>query len=357
VVKKTLSLPLSALLFFLAGLELSATIKKSTEEGQIAFLGSRIQSSEQRALAERLRSLLKARDVRSLRLLLVEAGIIGKSEIGLENLETLESSLARDFERQYSLILYYLPDDLKQFFGKRRILWDVKNLKMLLCHVSDQVNSENCMHLVGPFGYLDSASIESLARSKSLEELVENSGKTLPLEFSSKIRLEQFSSENYLEFSLDLAAFEFLKESSEEIGTRRARLVWDFMTEFYEVQNLLAIGRLKQSKTRAEEIRPFLFPCQSKLDKSDVGRLLECEDYPAFLRVLRDTYYRKWLPEGMLAPSILEAALRRAISDLDLGETQPEMARIVQFVVGLETDYDTIRKAAFLTSVRAYNEE
>jgi vacuolar-type H+-ATPase subunit C/Vma6 len=350
-------LALSAALFSLVALELSATIKKSTEEGHLAFLISRILSSEPRVLSERIQGLVKRRDSKGLQALLGETRIAGRMDGNLENLESLEVSLARDFEDHYNIVLYYSPDDLKEFFKKCRILWDVENLKLLLCHVLAGSDSEGCVRAVGPYGYMDFGIIESLAKSKSAEELLKNSAKVLPVEFSSAISLEKWTSVNELEFSLDLAAFEYLRQSSEQIGTRRVKLAWGFMMDLYEVENIVTAARLKRSKIVSEYVTRFLFPSQRRLDKSEITRLVEADDYEVFLRALGDTYFGKFLPSGVADPTALEESLTRALLTLDLGETQQGMGMISRFLSELETQYDTIRKGAFLVSIKAYDEE
>jgi vacuolar-type H+-ATPase subunit C/Vma6 len=348
---------LSALLFSLVALELSATAMKSTEEGHNAFLISRLQSSEPLELAERLRPLLAARASRSIRTLLVEAGILGQIRKDLENLKDLEISLSQDLEHYYNLILYYLPDDLKKFFGTSRIFWDVENLKQLYWHFWCRKDSEPPAPMTGPFGHLGLESIAILAKSTSPEELIKNSKELLPTEFSSKFSLEEWSSPNEFEFSLDLAAFEYLRQNMEETRTRRTRLVWDLMTSLYEIQNVLTIARLKLSKVQCEEISRFMFPAVKRLDKSEIGRLLEAEDYMAFLQALKHTRYGKYIPDGTIDPAALEDYLEKASIDVGLEMLQPEMARIIQFLAKLEEQYGTIRKAGFLVYVKAHDEE
>lgn len=350
-------LTLSILLFSLVALELSATIKKSTEEGQNAFLISRIQSSEPQILSEKLRQLLITRASKSIYTLLAEAGVMSGIGLNLEDLRSLEVSLAQDFKHRYDLLTYYLPDDLKRFFESSRILWDVESLKLLACHVLSRENSEEPMQIAGPFGYLDLKSIESLAKSKSLEELITNSISVLPDEFSLKATPEKYSGMNDFEFFLDLAAFEYLRKMSKERATRETRLAWNLMVGFYEVQNVLTIARLKQSRVPPEEISHFLFPSRRMLDEREISRLLEAEDYTTFLQTLRGTRYGKHIPGGMIDIAMLQGLLRKTSLGSGLEELQPEMAMIIQFFMELDTQYETIRKAASLVSLKAYDEE
>ncbi len=350
-------LPLSAVLFSLVALELSATIRKSTEEGHIAFLVSRIQSSKPQMLAQKIQGPLAARDNKTLHLLLMEGGVKAETESNLRSLQALESSLVQDFQRQYDRILYYLSDDLKEFFGKCKILWDVENLKMLLCYVLDGKRQQKCVNMVGPFGYLDAGAIESLEKSNTAEELINNSAKMLPVEFSSRLVVQDWSSTMDIEFALDLAAFAFLQITSKEMGTWKTRMVWDFMDISYELQNLITMGRFKLSKMPSENIESFLFPSSRRLDRSEYTSLLESANYPSFLRILRRSYYGKWLSDGDVDPKALEDRLRKAVLDIGSERATIEMSKVACFLAELEMHYETIRKAAFLVAVKALDEE
>lgn len=351
-------LPISALFFSLLALEMSTIIKKCTEEGYFAFLSPRIQTSQQQVLSERLKKLLETKDVENLQALLVEARIIRGTEQNLTDLETLELSIARDFENYYNRILHYLPNDLKEFFEASKILWDVENLKLLLCRVLDEIPLGKGVHMTGPFGYLDLSSIESLAKSKSPEEMFKNSIKLLPTDFSSKISFEKEWSMNDFEFSLDFAAFGYLQERSEEIGTQRVRLAWNFMTGIYELKNLIILARLKYSEASSDDIIQFLFPSRNKLDATDIRRLLETEDYSVFLQVLRDTPYGEYIPNGEIDPTKVEDILKKGLQRLTFEETRGDITveTVVRFLADVEAQYDTIRKAVFFASIKGYNE-
>jgi vacuolar-type H+-ATPase subunit C/Vma6 len=350
-------LPLSALFFSLLALELSATIKKCTEEGYLAFMSPRIQSSQQQVLSERLEKLLEMKDVENLKTLLVETRIIRGTEQNLTDLETLELSIAKDFEDYYNRILHYLPDDLKEFFEASKILWDVENLKLLLCCILEETPPDKYVQMMGPFGYLDLSSIESLAKSKSPEEMFKSLIKLLPADFSSKISFEKEWSMKGLEFSLDLAAFEYLQKRSKEIGTQRVRLAWNFMTGIYEVENLVTMARLKYSEVPPDDIIRFLFPSRNKLDDADVRRLLETEDYSTFLRALRNTPYGEYIPNGEVDPMKVEDTLKKGLQRLKFEETQGDITAetIVRFFADVEARYDTIRKAVFFASIKGRN--
>jgi len=348
---------LSAALFFLVALQLSTTVKKSPEEGHNAFLVSRIQSSEPPTLAERLQESLAMRDIKTLQSLLDEAGIWRQIEGNLQSLQNSEVSLARDFENRYNLLLYYLQDDLKEFFGKCRILWDVENLKLLLSYIIDGKSRRDIIRIVGPFGYLDPEAIGSLAGANDPEELIANASRLLPFEYSSRLALEKWSSTIDLELALDFAAFSFLQRASEDIGTQRAKLAWKMHENLYEIQNILTISRLKLSKTASEKIGPLLFPVWMRLEKSEYTNLLEAEDHSSFLRALGSTYYGKWLLEGVDHAKTLEDCLQKTMRVSGFMETEPEMEKIIRFVTELEIHYETIREAAFLASVKAVDEE
>lgn len=347
---------LSAVLFAILALQLSITVKKAPKEGHNAFLISRIQSSELPTLAEELQKSLVMKDTKTLQSLLDEAGMERQVGDDLHSLQKSEVSLAQDFERRYNLILYYLPDDLKEFFGKCRILWDVDNLKLLLSYVIDGESQRDIVDMTGPFGYLDPEAIRYLTGATDPEELIAHASRLLPYEYSSRLTIEKWSSPIYLEFALDFAAFGFLQKANEEIGSEQVKFAWKMLQSLYEIQNILAIRRLKLAQTPSEKIEPLLFPVWVRLEKSEYKNLLETEDHPSFMRALENTYYGKYTLQDSDYTETMEDCLLRTVRAGVL-ETEPEIEKITRFVIELELHYEAIRKAAFLASVKVIDEE
>ncbi len=348
---------LSAAMFSLVALQLSATVMKTRQEGRNAFLVSRIQSSELPRLAQSLQESLTTRDTRMLRLLLDQARISSRVEGDLWSLQDSEVLSARDFENRYNLILYYLPDDLKEFFGECRILWDVENLKLLVCCITSAKSQNNAVRMAGPFGYLNQEAIAALAGANDFEELIAQASSLLPSDYSSKLALERLSSAISLEIALDFAAFSFLENASKDIGTQRVELAWQIFQSLYEIRNVLTISRLKLYKIASEEIEPMLFPVCVRLGKSEYKDLLEARDHQSFLRILERTSYGKGPPERAYSIDTLRGLMRRAEPFGVSGETEPETEKIIRFVTELEVNYETVREATFLTMLKALDEE
>jgi len=351
-------LPISMLLFSLVVLQLAATIKKSVEEGHSAFLSPLLRSSRQQVLHERLEELLNKHDTKGILTLLVDSGIMKETGRGLGNLENLEVSIAKDLESNYNRILHYLPDDLKEFFEAYKMLWDVENLKLLMCYALRGKGSEECVSLTGPLGYLDLRSIELLSKSRLPEGVLENALNFLPTEFSLKISPEKRWTANELEFSLDAAAFEYLREKGEEIGTQKVRLLWDFLTGAYEVENIVNMARLKYFKVPSEDVNKFLFSSRKLLSHTDLKRLLDAEDYSAFLLALHETPYGKYVPTRMVDPMGFEVSLKKELQRSELEETRLDvsMERVIRFLVELEERYDMMRKAAYFAVIKRSDE-
>lgn len=351
-------LPISMLLFSLVALELSLVIKKSGEEGRFAFLTSLIQSSRQQKLSERLEELLEKKDTKTLYVLLNEAGIMEDTDRNLENLKNQERSIAESFSLHYNRILHYLPDDLKEFFEAYKILFDVQNLKLLMLYVLNEKVMRKRACMAEPFGFLDSTSFESLAKSSTPDDVLENALKLLPDEFSSKVSFERGYPINELEFSLDLAALEYLQKRSEEIGTQKVQLVWNALTRVYEVKNLISIARIKYSET-PKEVDKFLFPSWRQLSNTDAKRLLKAEDYSAFLRALRNTTYGEFIPNRKMNPMELEDFLKRGLQELEFRGAQldPSAKMIILFLTELEARYENIRRAAFSVFIKSFDRE
>jgi len=330
-------LPVSVLFFSLVAIELSATIRKSTDEGLSAFLFPRIQSSQRQVLSERLSRLFETKDVENLQTLLIEAGLMKGAGRNLDDLENLEMSITEAFWSHYNRILYYLSDDLKEFFDACKILWDVENLKLLLCYVRNKKYLETNFRIRGSFGYLDSTSIQSLAQSNTAKEMWENAVTLLPTEFSSEVSFEEGWPINDLEFSLDIAAFKYLRGKSEEIGTQKVFLSWDSMAGIYEIENLVTIARLKYFRTLPKDINRFLYP---------------------FLLALMNTTYGKCFSNGETNPMELEASLKKEVQRLGFENRTRDVVieAIVNFFAELEAQYSMIRKAAFFASIRGCDE-
>lgn len=318
-----------------------------------------MQSSRQQILIENVKKLLEIEDTESLRALLIDAGVVKGTENSLEEIEHLEMLIAQDFSDHYNRFLHYLPDDLRDFFEACKILWDIENIKLAMCYLWDGRHPNDCIRLVGPFSRLDPRSLESLSKSKSAQEMLRNAVPLLPAEYSSKIDPGMPGSINDLEFSLDVAAFEYLKEKSEEIGTQGSVLAWESLAIGYELENLVTLARLRYSGSPLKDSKLHLFPVQAKLNTSEVERLSETENYHTFLEVLRDTYYGEFIPSGQVDPLRLKNLLRKELHGLRSEEMRLEITRelIASFLVELEQKYDTIRKATFLASLKATDEE
>lgn len=347
-------LPVSALLFSLLSVELFTTIRKCTDEGYFAFLSPLITSSKQQVLSEKLEKLQKAKDTENIQVLLADFGIVKGTEQSLTELMTVESLIMENFENHFNRILPYLTEDLKRFFEALKVLWDVENLKLLMSYSFYGKGQEKRVHAVGPFGYIDPNSLELLAESKSVEELFEDSLKLFPTDFGRNINFEGKWSPDDLEIFLDLAAFEHLKQKSQEIGTSRVQRAWALLTEVYEVRNLIIMARLKYYATPSEDISRFLLPAQNRLSEFDISRLKQTEDYSSFLHVLQDTAYGKYIPTGEVEPINIEIALKEGLRRLKLEEAKEDFAAetFCCFLLDLETRYDTIRKAAFHTVIQ-----
>lgn len=345
-------LSISLLLFSIVVLELSAIVRKSAEEGKFAFLLPLIQSSKVQILNERLQKLMETKDVRNLKTLLIETEIMDGTEKSFEKLQDLELSIVKDLELHYNRILRYLPDDLRSFFEAYKILWDVKNLKSLLRLSSRQrLTDSDFERTAGPYGYIDSSSIRLLAKSDNTKALLERAMSLMPAEFSPSINFENGYPSNDLGFSLDVAAFEYLKQKSMEIGTKKAWKAWNFVSSIYEVKNIVIMARLKYSEESIGIIKQFIFPSQGKADDVLLERLLESDDYTAFLRTLRTTHYGELIPEGMVDPSKVEKSLEEGLkaSESYARFTRRDMAveATICFLTRLEAAYNVIRKAAF----------
>lgn len=345
------------LLFSLVALELAVITGRSAQDGKFAFLSPFVRSSKVQFLNERLQELMKAKDTRNLKALLIETEVIDGTERTFEKLQDLEFSIIKDLELHYNRILRYLPDDLKAFFEAYKILWDVKNLKSLLClTLRHRLTDSNFVRTAGPFGYIDSPAIRSLAESGNPKTLLENAMHLLPAGFSPDINFEKKLSTSDLGFYLDVAAFEYLQQKSTEIGTKQARKAWNLVSGIYEVKNLVTIARLKYSGESTEIIRRFLFPSQGNTNDALVERLLESEDYTAFLHALRMTPYGEFIPEEMADPSRLEDSLedglKMAESNTRFTQRDMEFVTTVRFLTRLETTYDVIREAAFFSIIK-----
>lgn len=347
-------LSISALLFTLVALEVSITVKKSTGEGSFAFLSPRIRSSRQQVLSTKLEELLKIKDHRTLQTVLSEAGILDRGEKNLNQLEKLELSIANDWGEHYDLMLHYLTEDLKEFFKAYKILEDVERLKMLLCYVYDEQHPEEEVARREGCEHLDLNSVKGLSEAHDLDEVLKNAMKLLPPEFSSRIRIEEDHTIQELLFSLDLAAFEYLRKKSEEIGTRRIQLTWDIVAGVYETENIITMGRLKYSNVPSKEIGRFLFPVRKRLEDADFTRLLEAEGYSNFLHILQSTPYNESIPQREITPMELEVFLKRWKRSLKLEEMLQEEAidTVANFLIKLEEQYDIIREASFFVFLK-----
>lgn len=348
---------LSAFLFMLLALELSLMTKKSTKEGYYAFITPRIKFSEGKLLGSKLRKMLKAGDQKAIRTLLTDSGIL-KAEGGynLESLQDLEVSLAREHERLYNRVLYYLPEDLQSFFRAVKTIWDAQNLKLLLRCVSWGFSPEWCTRMMGAFGYISPSQVEELSRSRDLRDLSKNIIAILPIDLASKLEIKPEKPLALLEASIDQAVCRYIKARSEEIGTREVRQSWDLLARMYEIKNLSLIARLKRFNVPSDQIKPFLFPCSAEVDERFLRALLESTDYPAFIQLLRETHYGRYLPttKDELSPAAIEEILMEALLKKMVSEIPSEdgLEAAIRYMINLELEFQTIREAAFFAIIK-----
>jgi vacuolar-type H+-ATPase subunit C/Vma6 len=251
--------------------------------------------------------------------------------------------------------LHYFPDDLKDFFESYTILWDVENLKLIMCYTLNQKQPDRATCPTGPFGFLDPKLVESLTSSDSPEQLLKDANPFLPTEFASKLSIEGGLPFHAYAFALDSAAFQYLKETSSKIQTRRVRFAWDVLTGIYELKNLVTLARLKFFETPTEQLEKFLFPSWKHLEQSSVEQLLQAEDYPAFLLALRGTPYGKHLPKRRIDPDELESFLKAQLRSFEFAEMERDITEemAVRFLVDLGEQFALIRESAFFVSIRS----
>ncbi|MFW6110898.1 MAG: V-type ATPase subunit [Thermoproteota archaeon] len=347
-------LSFSALLFTLVALEVSITIKKSMGEGNFAFLSPRIRSSRQQVLSTKLEEFLKIKDHQSLQTVLSEYGILDQVEKNLSQLERTERSITSEVGPHYNRILHYLTEDLKEFFKAYKTLWDIQNLKGILCSIHDEYHPEGLAIINGPFNQLNIQSAKKISKIKDLDEALQEGMKMLPSELSAIISLEEDYTFQELLFSLDLAGFKYLQKKKEEIETQKVRGTWKIVTGLYEIENIISIGRLKYANLPTKEISHFLFPVRHRLEDSDVDKLLEAEDYPRFLAILRGTSYKKRVPQGEVTPQELELGLRSRSGNQILKEKlqEDEIGTVANFLLNLEKQYDIMREASFFVFLK-----
>jgi vacuolar-type H+-ATPase subunit C/Vma6 len=210
--------------------------------------------------------------------------------------------------------------------------------------------------MMGAFGYISPSQVEELSRSRDLRDLSKNIIAILPIDLASKLEIKPEKPLALLEASIDQAVCRYIKARSEEIGTREVRQSWDLLARMYEIKNLSLIARLKRFNVPSDQIKPFLFPCSAEVDERFLRALLESTDYPAFIQLLRETHYGRYLPttKDELSPAAIEEILMEALLKKMVSEIPSEdgLEAAIRYMINLELEFQTIREAAFFAIIK-----
>lgn len=327
--------------------ELAAATYKSLKKSNLAFLAPRILNSEIVSFASNLDMFAQT----GKKGMIYEAAskydwkLLPQTQ-KIEDLQKMENFLICEYEETFDKFLFFLPENLREFFEEWKILRDFENLKTLLACITNQVPTEYCLHLFGPQGKISRESLQQLSESNNIRDVLDRAVAYFPSKTISRIKGYDEEGLENVQSAIDRVAAEYISESFLKVKIEDSEEIQNLVMKKYEMKDVITVARLKQYDIPKEMVTPLLIGQQSKLTERELENLVSAKNYKIFCSLLSNTYYGKVLPSEPLSPRELEEVLHRSFfKELtkpteDIGEKL-----VIQFMIGLEYCFPTIWKA------------
>jgi hypothetical protein len=194
--------------------ELAAATYTALKESNLAFLAPRILNSRIVSLASNLDLLLQTGKTE----MISETASkydwkLSPQTRKFEDLKQIETFLIREYERSFNKFLFFLPENLQDFFEEWRVVRDIENLKILLACMNNQVPTEQCFNLFGPQGNLSRETLKQLAESNTVKDVLHNGEAYFPSGTISKINIQDETALEHVQSALDRVAANYISES------------------------------------------------------------------------------------------------------------------------------------------------
>lgn len=216
------------------------------------------------------------------------------------DLYPLEKALDTQLAETYDLIARITPDNSKDVFNLLLKKWDIKNIKSIIIAKKANLNTEETLNLIVPFGgltdKLDSLieaatvtdvlnALEGTEYPKILEDAIpiyNETGLLLPLEAS----LDQYLLKNLLRASA----------TPEDDNTS---LLHNYIGTMVDAANIKVIIRAKADNLKYEDIEAYMISDGYQIREWKLKELMEAEDVAGVVNGLEGTDYAPMLSDAM----------------------------------------------------------
>lgn len=216
------------------------------------------------------------------------------------DLYPLEKALDTQLAETYDLIARITPDNSKDVFKLLLKKWDIKNIKSIIIAKKANLNTEETLNLIVPFGgltdKLDSLieaatvtdvlnALEGTEYPKILEDAIpiyNETGLLLPLEAS----LDQYLLKNLLRASA----------TPEDDNTS---LLHNYIGTMVDAANIKVIIRAKADNLKYEDIEAYMISDGYQIREWKLKELMEAEDVAGVVNGLEGTDYAPMLSDAM----------------------------------------------------------
>jgi vacuolar-type H+-ATPase subunit C/Vma6 len=264
-----------------------------------------------------------------------------------KDLQQIENFLIREYEKSFNKFLFFLPENLRDFFEEWKIMRDFENLKTLLACITNQVPTEQCLHLFGPQGKVTRKMLRQLAEaSNTVEDVLRNGAAYFPSGTLSQINFQDETVLDHVQSAIDRVAANYISESCLKVKIQDPEEIQKLVIKKYEIKDIITVARLKQYDVPHQMITPLLIGKNSKLTEEKFENLVLAKNYKIFYSLISNTYYGEAFPREPLSPRDLEEFLQRSFF-MELTKPKEDIGEkmVIQFMVGLEYCFPAMWKA------------
>lgn|GEM_PF-3844627 len=333
--------------------ELAAATYTALKESNLAFLAPRILNSKIVSMASNLDLLLQTGKTEMIRETASKYDPkLSPKTRNFKDLQHIETFLIREYEQSFNKFLFFLPENLRDFFEEWKIVRDFENLKTVLACITNQVPTEDCLHLFGPQGKISRETLRQLSGLENVEDVLRKGSAYFPSGTISQIDFQDETVLEHVQSALDRVAANYISESCLKVKIQDPEEIQELVTKKYEMKDVITVARLKQYDVPPQMITPLLIGKNSKLTEGEIEKLVLAKNYKIFYTLVSNTYYGKALPSEPLSPRDLEEFLQRSFfKELtkpkeDIGEKM-----VIQFMVGLEYCFPAMWKAIIFSFI------
>jgi vacuolar-type H+-ATPase subunit C/Vma6 len=333
--------------------ELVAVTHSSLKKSEFAFLAPRILNSKIVSFASNLDLLMQQRKKSLIQDKASNFDLkLVPQKRTFSNLKEVEQFIISEYEDSFNRFFFFLPENLKNFFERWKILRDFENLKTVLACKASHISAEKCLYLFGPEGKIAHETLSSLGELENIKEVLNSVVTYFPSGTISQIDLTDENVLDYIQYVVDRVAAKYISESCLEVKIQNPEKIRKLVTKKYEIQDIITIARLKRYNIPPRMITPLLIDQQSELTDIEFKNLLLAKNYRVFNSIISQTYYREILKNKYLNPRKLEEILQRSFfKELtkqaeDIGENL-----VIRFMIGLEYCFPIIWKALIFSII------